>query len=116
MSDEMQEKLFDLLEDLKDWEKKDTDVPGVKIIRIPENKYNTKPARLALEIIPVDEEGRPKKRKGLVITNLDLFLSYSVLFKNEKVNTLMEEIDAMKLIREDQQDETVPGNKEVFKI
>ena len=35
----MQEKLKELAKNMKDWEKKDTSVNGVKIVRIPENKY-----------------------------------------------------------------------------
>ncbi|MHA1733437.1 MAG: hypothetical protein ACTSU5_15930 [Promethearchaeota archaeon] len=114
MSESLKAKLEELLNNLKDWEKKDTSVRGVKLVRIPENKFN--PARLALELVPMDDTGKPKKRKPLVITNLDLFLSYKDLFENEKVNELIETIDKIKLQKKSSSVEEPPREEDIFEI
>ncbi|MCP4763774.1 MAG: hypothetical protein GY870_18530 [archaeon] len=91
----MKEKLEILLRDMQDWEKTPTNVPGVKIIRIPENKYAA--ARLAIEISPVDEKGKPLKKKGsIVISNADLFEKYKIFFENPKVVELINSIDELR--------------------
>jgi hypothetical protein len=91
----MKEKLEAKLRDMEDWEKTATTVPGVKIIKIPENKFT--PARLAIEMIPVDDKGKQLKKKGiLVISNKDLFDRYKKLFENEKVIELINSIDQLR--------------------
>ncbi|MHA1820958.1 MAG: hypothetical protein ACTSVC_10830 [Promethearchaeota archaeon] len=91
----MKEKLKRLLNNMKNWEKTPTTVKGVKIIKIPENKYI--PQRLAIEITPVDEEGKPLKKRGtIIISNEDLFLKYREIFNNEKVHDLIKAIDEIR--------------------
>lgn len=91
----MKEKLNELLSEMHDWEKTATSVPGVKIVKIPENKFV--PARLAIEINPVDENNKPLKRKGaVVISNSDLFEKYKELFENDKVLDLIKTIDELR--------------------
>jgi len=91
----MKEKLEAKLREMADWEKALTNVAGVKIIKIPENKFT--PARLAIEMSPVDDKGKPLKKKGvLVISNKDLFDRYKALFENEKVAELINSIDQLR--------------------
>ncbi|MHA1729900.1 MAG: hypothetical protein ACTSWY_14395 [Promethearchaeota archaeon] len=90
----MKEELRKLLIEMEDWEKRQTNVSGVQIIKIPENKYL--PARLAIDISPLNDKGQPIKKKGIVISNTDLFIKYSKIFKNQKVGELIETIDEIK--------------------
>lgn len=48
-----------------DWEKMDTPVPGVSVVKVPATK--TRPALLFLEINPLKNNGKPMKRKGLFV-------------------------------------------------
>ena len=91
----MIEKLESLLNELKDWEKRETNIHGVKIMKIPETK--SLPSRLGIEINPVDEDGKPLKRKGaIILTNEDLFKKYKEIFDSDKVIELIEAIDELR--------------------
>ncbi|WP_371804078.1 hypothetical protein [Candidatus Lokiarchaeum ossiferum] len=88
-------KLKNLLNILEDWGKTETNVPGVKIIKIPAKK--DVPERLGIEINPVDSSGRSIKKTGnIVLTNMELFNMYSDLFNNQKIIELMEEIEDLR--------------------
>jgi hypothetical protein len=53
-----EENLTDFLKTGKDWVKLKTSVPGVFILKLP--LYRRSPNRLAVELNPVNEEGKPK--------------------------------------------------------
>ena len=89
------EDLENLLKSLDDWEKAVTNIPGVKIIKIPAR--DTIPERLAVEINPVDEAGNIIKKKGAItITNEELFGKYAQIFENEKASKLMAKIEELR--------------------
>ena len=89
-------KLKNLLNNLEDWEKTSTNVPGVKIMKIPAKKDI--PERLGIEINPVDSTGRPIKKTGnIVLTNLELFEMYANLFNNPKIQELMQEVEELRI-------------------
>ncbi len=61
----MESRLADFLKSGKDWERKATSVPGVFILKMP--PYRGAPTRLAVELNPVDEAGRPTKKRGVLL-------------------------------------------------
>jgi hypothetical protein len=87
------ENLRSFLEGAEDWERKQTSLPGVSIIRLPSTK--TRPASLAIEINPLDPNGRPMKKKGIMIMNREEVKAFSVIFASEKLIAL---IDAMETV------------------
>ncbi len=88
-------KLRNLLHILGDWEKTSTNVPGVKVIKIPAKKDI--PERLGIEINPVDDHGKPIKKTGaVVLTNLELFEMYTSLFTHPKIEELIIEIENLR--------------------
>ena len=88
-------KLTHLLEVMVDWEKRPTSVPGIKIMKIPAK--NEIPARLSVEINPVDHTGKLIKKKGsVVLTNFELFEKYRELFTDPKIHELMREIEQLR--------------------
>lgn len=48
-----------------DWGKLKTSVPGIFILKMP--AYKNSPARLAVELNPVDGSGSPTKKRGIVL-------------------------------------------------
>jgi hypothetical protein len=95
MEEKITERLKGLLHKLEDWQKAPTSVQGVSIIKIPAKKDT--PARLGIEINPVDVSGKPIKKSGaIVITNLELFDMYSEIFENFKVKELIHEIEVLR--------------------
>lgn len=88
---EITEQLRTFIEEGQDWERKPTSVSGVTIIRLPKTK--TRPASLAIEFNPVNEQGLPMKKKGIMIMNAAELAAFRAAFGNEKVDSLMKALE-----------------------
>jgi len=88
-----QEKLTDFLKTGKDWTRLKTTVPGVFVLRLP--AYRGSPTRLAVELNPVDEDGNPKKRRGLVLRSTSELDDFKELFQYEKISKLLSILDSV---------------------
>lgn len=88
---EISESLRTLLEHGEDWERKNTTVPGVYLIKLPRTR--NRPASLALELNPIGESGLPIKRKGLMIMSARELEAFRRLFENPKVASVLDAID-----------------------
>jgi hypothetical protein len=56
---------FHLLRDVRDWERRATNIPGVFLLKLPSSR--TRQAAIAIEINPVDSAGSATKRRGIVV-------------------------------------------------
>jgi hypothetical protein len=86
-----EEKLEDFLRTGSDWEKLKTSVPGVFIQKLP--PYRSSPARLAVEINPVDASGNPTKRRGLLLRYMDEYEAFKEIITDEKLSRLLEMLE-----------------------
>jgi hypothetical protein len=84
----IKETLETFLEEGKDWERKQTSIPGVSILRMP--RTTTRPPTIAMEINPVDERGAQMKRKGIMIRSPKELGSLRNVLSDPKVTNLME--------------------------
>ncbi len=84
-------KLEEFLKKGGNWEKKRTSVSGLSVIKMP--PYGRRGARLAAEVNPVDESGRPLKKRGLLITSSEELEAYKEILQNEKTVELLRTID-----------------------
>ncbi len=75
----------------KDWEKMETPVDGVSVVKVPATK--TRPALLFLEINPIKEDGKPLKRKGLFVGNKEILIKFSEALNDDKTFQLIGEIE-----------------------
>ncbi|MFA6226101.1 MAG: hypothetical protein WC620_08000 [Methanoregula sp.] len=94
---ELAESLNEFIKDGQDWERKNTSVKGVAIIRLPQNKNRA--ASLAIDINPIGENGLPMKKKGIMIMNTAELHAFRETFKNEKLDNLisvLEEVSGRK--------------------
>ena len=87
----MSEKLQEFLASGKDWAKVKTTIPGVFIQKLP--AYRNQPARLAVEINPVDSSGNPTKRKGPIIRDVAEMEEFREILTNEKMESLFEMLE-----------------------
>ena len=72
------------------WDKMATDIPGVFIVRVPGSKSNPKNVRLMLELNPIDEATqKPKKRKGLYLSNREMYVQFFELLSDDRINKLL---------------------------
>ena len=89
----IQDELKKHLEKGEAWEKMETNVPGVNVVKVPETK--TRPALLFLELNPLTDDGRPMKRKGLFVNGYDMLIKFRDIIDNDKVFKLMQEIETV---------------------
>jgi hypothetical protein len=86
-----EEKLSTYLKTGSDWARLKTSVPGIFVLRMP--PYKTSPARLAIELNPVDDSGVPTKKRGLVLRSKEEFQEYAAIFQLEKLSPLLEQVE-----------------------
>jgi hypothetical protein len=84
----VKETLEAFLEEGKDWERKQTSIRGVSILRMP--RTTTRPPTLAMEINPVDDRGLQMKRKGIMIRSPRELEALRGVLSDPKVVNLME--------------------------
>lgn len=93
----MSEKLINALEEHlekgSDWGKIETDIPGVFVVKIPATK--TRPAKIMVEVNPVDEMGKPKKRKGLFVSDFEMYVQFLEALNDDKVGKLIKVVDSV---------------------
>lgn len=95
----MKEQLKKFIKDGDAWEKMETDTPGIFIVRVPGPKSNPDKARLMLEVIPVDENNKPRKRKGLYLSDKATYNQYVELLSEDyipKILMTLEEVNPQK--------------------
>ncbi|UCC18874.1 MAG: hypothetical protein JSV62_12300 [Promethearchaeota archaeon] len=90
---DIQSQLKDHLKNGKDWEKMETPIPGVFVVKVPETK--TRPALLFLEINPLKSDGKPLKRKGLFIGSKEMYLAFKEALDEDSIFTLIQNVEAV---------------------
>ena len=88
---ELADSLKEFIEEGQDWERKNTSVKGVSIIRLP--SFKNRAASLAIDINPVGENGLPMKKKGIMIMNAAELLAFREAFGNEKLDNLIKVLE-----------------------
>ena len=66
-------------------------MPGIFILKMP--AYKSSPARLAIELNPVDGSGSPMKKRGLVLRSKEELEEYKTIFQVEKLTPLIEQVE-----------------------
>ncbi|OPX72112.1 MAG: hypothetical protein A4E38_00755 [Methanoregulaceae archaeon PtaB.Bin108] len=88
---ELNDTLRAFLETGDDWERKNTSVKGVSIIKLPGTK--SRAPSLAIEINPVGEKGIPMKKKGVMVMSGGELRAFQEIFSNPKVDGLIRTIE-----------------------
>jgi len=89
----LESKLVDFLKSGKDWERKPTTVPGVFVLKMP--PFRGSPARLAVELNPVDDLGRPTKKRGVLLRSSEELAEYKKLLEDGRLASLLKNVDAL---------------------
>jgi len=88
---DIQTQLKDHLSKGNDWEKMETPVPGVFVVKVPATK--TRPALLFLEVNPLTDNGKPMKRKGLFVGSKEMLVKFGEALNDDKVFQLIGELE-----------------------
>jgi hypothetical protein len=90
---EISENLRIFLESAEDWERKATTISGVSIIRLPATR--NRQASLAIEVNPLDANGRPMKKKGIMVMGREEVTAFAEIFTSDKLMTLIDAMEAV---------------------
>ncbi len=85
--DQLVEGVQKAMEHADDWEKKRTSIPGIYLVRMPE-----KDLRVMLMFNPPDEEGNPRKKKGLFFEDIETVEAAKAAFPNPGLPQLVEAV------------------------
>jgi len=88
---DIQNQLKSHLKNGSDWEKMETPVPGVYVVKVPATK--TRPALLFVEVNPLKDDGKPMKRKGLFVGSKEMLVKFGEALNDDKVFQLISEIE-----------------------
>ena len=86
-------RLTDFLNEGKDWERKQTNVPGVFLLKLP--AFRSRPACIAIEIDALSRGGGGggNKRRGLIIRSKEEIEQLSNILTNDKVIELASAVE-----------------------
>ncbi len=88
-----EDKLSSFLKTGSDWGRMKTTVLGVFVLKLP--AYKSSPARLVVELNPIDNSGNPTKRRGLMIRSLEELEEYKKIFQYDKLHPLLKNLDKL---------------------
>jgi hypothetical protein len=88
---EVVDNLRTFLDTGEDWERKNTSLQGVSIIKLPATR--SRAASLAIEINPPDENGRPMKKKGIMLMSREEMLAFRTIFGSDKLDVLLNAVE-----------------------
>jgi hypothetical protein len=105
-------RLTDFLNEGKDWERKQTNVPGVFLLKLP--AFRSRPACVAIEIDAMGRGGGGgNRRRGLIIRTKEDIEQLSNILNNDKV---MELASALEKVNPIQTSTSSTIDSEVFEI
>jgi hypothetical protein len=98
MSDEKDKRLVDFLENGKDWERKQTNIPGVFLIRLPQ--FRSRPACVGIELDVFNRAGDGNRRRGIILrTNQELQQLVDIV-SNKKLSELTSSIEKVNPVQQ----------------
>lgn len=83
-ADEVASNIAKLLEHAEKWERKNTPIPGVYLVRLPGEELLVK-----LWFNPPDANGNPTKKKGLFFEDMDTVAAARAAFNHKKLDDLI---------------------------
>lgn len=89
----MKDVLLDFLKNGRDWETRRTSVPGIFVVKAPATRNN--PPRLLVQLNPLDEAGRPVKKRGLMIRSRGEVEQFETLLQNERLQALLTVVEEL---------------------
>jgi len=105
-------RLTDFLKKGKDWERKQTNVPGVFLLKLP--AFRSRPACIAIEIDALGRGGGGgNRRRGLIIRSKEEIEQLSNILTNDKV---IESASAVEKVNPVQTNTSSTMDSEVFEI
>jgi hypothetical protein len=92
------ERLVEFLENGKDWERKQTNIPGVFLIRLPQ--FRNRPACIGVELDMFNRGGGGNRRRGIILRTREELQQLMDMVTNNKLNQLTTSIEKVNPVQQ----------------
>ena len=90
-TDQKDKRLVEFLENGKDWERKQTNIPGVFLIRLPQ--FRSRPACIGVELDVLNRGGGSSRRRGIILRTKEELKQLLDVVTNKKLEDLTSSIE-----------------------
>jgi len=97
-ADQKDKRLIEFLENGKDWERKQTNIPGVFLIRLPQ--FRSRPACIGVELDALNRGGGGNRRRGIIIRTSNELQQLLDIVTNKKLNELTSSIEKVNPVQQ----------------
>ena len=97
-TDQKDKRLVEFLENGKDWERKQTNVPGVFLIRLP--PFRSRPACIGVELDVLNRGGGSNRKRGIILRTKDELNQLLDIVTNKKLGDLTSSIEKVNPIQQ----------------
>jgi hypothetical protein len=111
-ANEKDKRLTEFLENGKDWERKQTNIPGVFLIKLPQ--FRSRPACIGIELDVLNRGGGSNRRRGIILRTSSELQQLREIINNGKLLELASSIEKVNPLHQP----SVGGNldNEIFEI
>lgn len=111
-TDQKDKRLVEFLENGKDWERKQTNVPVIFLLRLPQ--FRSRPACIAVELDVLNRGGGSSRRRGIILRTSEELKQLLDIVTNKKITELTSSVEKVNPVQQ-----TTAGanlDSEIFEI
>lgn len=97
-ADQKDKRLIEFLENGKDWERKQTNIPGVFLIRLPQ--FRSRPACIGVELDALNRGGGGNRRRGIILRTSEELQQLLDIVSNKKLRELTSSIEKVNPVQQ----------------
>lgn len=97
-ADQKDKRLTEFLEKGKDWERKQTNIPGVFLIRLPQ--FRSRPACIGVELDALNRGGGGNRRRGIILRTREELQQLLDMVTNKKLSELTSSIEKVNPVQQ----------------
>ncbi|MDW0164939.1 MAG: hypothetical protein QOA14_11015 [Nitrososphaeraceae archaeon] len=97
-TDQKDKRLIEFLENGKDWERKQTNIPGVFLIRLPQ--FRSRPACIGVELDALNRGGGGNRRRGIILRTSEELQQLLDIVTNKKLSELTSSIEKVNPVQQ----------------
>jgi hypothetical protein len=97
-TDQKDKRLVEFLENGKDWERKQTNIPGVFLIRLPQ--FRSRPACIGIELDVLNRGGGSNRRRGIILRTKQELKQLLDIVTNKKLGDLTSSIEKINPVQQ----------------
>jgi hypothetical protein len=97
-TDQKDKRLIEFLENGKDWERKQTNIPGVFLIRLPQ--FRSRPACIGVELDALNRGGGGNRRRGIILRTSEDLKQLLDIVTNKKLSELTSSIEKVNPVQQ----------------